>query len=119
MASYWDQMDKVTSLLADGLEILGDKQHDYAVDEDAFYAFKFIGDILSKAQGVGLRGTHLSFLALLCVKLGRVITLLAQDKEPKNEALRDTFVDMANYAALWGGYALTDGKETVCQSSES
>ena len=98
----------VTGILRKGISILAKKRHDYATTEDAFSNFRFTGMCLDFAIGAGLRGPSLAFLALITTKLARLISLLGKEEEAENEALVDTFVDLANYAALWGGCVLSD-----------
>lgn len=44
-----------------------------------------------------------SFAVLIGTKLARLASLLSSDKVPNNESILDTFIDGANYFALWGG----------------
>ena len=43
------------------------------------------------------------FMSLIAVKIARLSTLL-NGKEPKNESIEDSFIDLINYCALWAGY---------------
>lgn len=47
--------------------------------------------------------TDLPYAVLIATKLARLAALLNTDKTPNNESILDTFVDGANYFALWGG----------------
>ena len=96
----------VTGLLKKGIEILETKNQDYAVQQDGFSNFNFTGMVLDCAVEMGVVGTHLAFIALIATKMARMMSLLGEGKKAKNETITDTCVDMANYAALWGGYIL-------------
>ena len=47
-----------------------------------------------------------AFVSLIAVKLARLASLL-DAKTPHHESIEDTFVDLANYVALWGGWRTT------------
>lgn len=42
------------------------------------------------------------YVTLITTKLARLAVLLSGDKEPKNESIKDSFIDLTNYCALWG-----------------
>lgn len=44
-----------------------------------------------------------AYAVLVATKLARLATLLNNGGTPNHEALVDTFMDAANYCALWGG----------------
>jgi len=48
-----------------------------------------------------------AFVSLITVKLARLASLL-DSKEPKHESIEDTFIDLINYCALWGGFRTID-----------
>ena len=43
------------------------------------------------------------FAVLIGVKLARLATLINKTGEPNHESVIDTFIDLTNYCALWGG----------------
>ena len=98
----------VQGLLKKGIEVLEKKSHDYSHEDDAFSNFKFTGQVLDFAVGQGVEGVHLAFLALIATKLARLIEIVGAEKLALNEATTDTCVDLANYAALWGGFMRTN-----------
>lgn len=51
-----------------------------------------------------------AFVALITTKLARLASLLGRESEPNNESIEDTFVDLVNYAALWGGRRTQNAK---------
>ena len=96
------------ALMNQAFEILDAKAHDYAKDDDRLSNFKFVGMVLDWAVNSGVRGADLSYLALISVKLARLIELRGHDKETKNEAITDSCVDGANYFLLWGTHIETE-----------
>lgn len=59
---------------------------------------------ISQSPGGALNGLNVRMYD----KLARLDNLLTNKKEPKNESLRDTFLDLANYAII--GLLVLDGK---------
>ena len=82
-------------------ETLLKKGNDYA-DEDRLSNFKRAGSIIqiSPAQNC---------LSLIATKVARLGVLLTGNKDPHNESVRDSILDLANYAILLD--ALLDDKE--------
>lgn len=94
-----DQMTPA-EFLEKGKQIIESKGHDYTKDPKAnqFENFEKSGLIGSWFDDPVDR----AFAVLIGTKLARLATLL-NGKSPKNESIEDTFLDMMNYAALWGG----------------
>jgi len=42
------------------------------------------------------------YATLIATKLARLAVLLSNEKEPNNESIQDSFMDLTNYCALWG-----------------
>jgi hypothetical protein len=59
---------------------------------------------ISNAPGGPLNGLNVRMYD----KLARLDNLISNKKDPKNESLRDTFLDLANYAII--GLLVLDGK---------
>lgn len=59
---------------------------------------------ISNAPGGPLNGLNVRMYD----KLARLDNLISNNKDPKNESLRDTFLDIANYAII--GLLVLDGK---------
>jgi len=78
-------------------EIHDKKSHDYASDSNPFSNFE-------QAASVANVTTHEVFKVLIGIKLARLSELLTNNKDPKNESIEDTFIDLANYCLLWGSY---------------
>lgn len=45
-----------------------------------------------------------AFVVLIGTKMARLATLLNSGKEPNNESVADSFLDLTAYCALWSGY---------------
>lgn len=107
------QRDVVRGILQRGMELLDAKGHDYAGDDSAFINFTLTGIILDWAVSRGLQQEDLAFVSFIATKLARLIELRGSGKTPKNETIQDTCMDLANYAALWGGWILTSKTRAV------
>lgn len=44
------------------------------------------------------------YATMLTIKLARLATLLNSTEQPQNESITDSFIDLVNYAALWGSF---------------
>jgi hypothetical protein len=73
-------------------EILFKKGNDYA-NEDRLSNFKLAGGIC------GLKAEQ-NCLSLIATKVARLGVLLNTDKEPNNESIQDSVLDLANYSIL-------------------
>ncbi len=73
------------------------KANDYADDSNVYSNFE------GAAHLAGITVDEV-FMVLIGVKVERLRQLMA-GKEPNHEAIDDTRIDLANYAALWQGYA--------------
>lgn len=97
MASFFDRMK----------EIMNSKGDDYA-NEDRLSNFKLAGEIsqISPEQ---------QCLSLIATKVARLGVLL-NNKKPQHESIRDSVIDLANYALLLD-MLITDAEksELLCQ----
>ena len=89
-------------LLSDVQSVLEAKAKDYGANNDPLFNFHLEATMIDIAVQQGLRGRDISYLTLIMVKIGRLITLIGKGAEPTNESLQDTFSDLLGYAALWG-----------------
>lgn len=80
--------DAVTKIMAD---IMLSKGDDYAT-QDRLSNFKLAGSICGLSP-------ELNCLSLIATKVARLGVLL-NGKEPKNESINDSIIDLANYAIL-------------------
>lgn len=72
--------------------ILFKKGNDYA-NSDRLSNFKLAGSIC------GLKAEQ-NCLSLIATKVARLGVLLSSDKEPNNESIQDSILDLANYSIL-------------------
>jgi hypothetical protein len=75
------------------------KQHDYAAEGNPFSNFE-------DAARVANVSVDEVFAVLIGTKLARINELVRSNKQPKNESLLDSYLDLAVYAALRAAYAL-------------
>jgi len=72
------------------------KRHDYTSGKDNHENFKHSAELASWFKN----DQDKSYVILIGTKLTRLASLL-DSKEPKNESIEDTFIDLVNYCALW------------------
>jgi hypothetical protein len=77
--------------------LLERKNHDYAQDANPFSNFEHAAAV----AGVPVETV---FLVMIGVKIARLIELTSSGKTPNNESIRDTRIDLANYATLNAAY---------------
>jgi len=75
------------------------KQHDYAAEGNPFSNFE-------DAARVANVSVDEVFAVLIGTKLARINELVRSNKQPKNESLLDSYLDLAMYATLRAAYAL-------------
>jgi hypothetical protein len=73
-------------------KILISKGGDYA-NEDRLSNFKLAGSIIGLTP-------EMNCLSLIATKVARLGVLLNSDKDPNNESINDSIIDLANYAVL-------------------
>lgn len=91
--------DKYHERMLRCLEIAERKAKDYSVPTDRYSNFRFASIVAEPFDGV-----NKVFATLIGVKLARLAVLLSSPLPPSNESIADTFDDLTNYAALWGGH---------------
>ena len=77
-------------------DVATSKNHDYADDDNPFSNFE------GTARSAGLSVDQV-FQVMVGIKVERLRQLVG-GKEPNNESIEDTILDLANYAALWLAY---------------
>lgn len=88
-----DEQIKHFQALTDQMkEVLFKKGGDYA-NADRLSNFKLAGSIC------GLKA-EMNCLSLIATKVARLGVLLNSDKEPNNESIHDSVLDLANYSVL-------------------
>ncbi len=87
-------------ILQEAIVIQESKGHDYTndVNENQFENFERVASVVTWFKNP----QDQVFVSLLMTKVARLAVLL-DAKKPKHESIEDTFIDLANYAALWGG----------------
>lgn len=103
-----EQRQVLLDLLERCRHTLDRKGQDYADDRDLFFNFHLTGSIMDTAAAQGMGGVDLGLLALVLTKIGRIVQLTSSSEGPQNEALMDSFVDLANYSLLWGAIRETE-----------
>lgn len=74
------------------------KNDDYATDANPFFNFDRVTEMVALFQQPSDK-TYAHFIAN---KFARLAVLLnSKDKEPQNESIQDSLIDLANYAILW------------------
>lgn len=91
-------VELVNKLVTESLELSGLKCHDYAT-EDTLSNFKRLSKI-GKLYRITFDSPYEYALFMTLMKLDRVQNLLKQQKQPKNESVRDTIQDAFNYLML-------------------
>jgi hypothetical protein len=96
---------KAEAILEQGRKLLKTKGEDYTEDRDKNQFQNF--DRSNLVASWFKNDDDKSFAVLIGVKLARLASLLSSDKDPNNESIQDSFVDLVNYAALWAAYRAT------------
>jgi len=86
------------------------KSHDYADDSNVFSNFEYAANVAEVT-------VDQVFLVLIGVKIARLQQLL-KGKEPKNESLNDTFLDLTNYCAIWSSRNIKMQKNRIKNSND-
>lgn len=96
--------------------LMGAKAHDYTKDAavDRYENFSRSSLVASWFSD----DKDKVFVVLIATKLARLATLLG-NKEPKNESIEDSFVDLINYCALWAGERTSREKDNLNEQEQS
>jgi hypothetical protein len=78
-------------------EIHEKKNEDYATNDNPFSNF----DVSAYCISLFNNNRDKAFASLIGTKLGRLSSLLNNDRKPNHESIDDTFIDLANYVLLW------------------
>lgn len=87
-------------IMSESLAIHIKKNQDYASSSNPFSNFERSAELMSWFTGE----IDKSFANLVGTKLARIAELSEPGREPNNESLDDSFVDLVTYCALWGAY---------------
>lgn len=85
-----------TALLREMEALHEKKNHDYATDGNPYSNFEYAAQVSAGFTDPVDR----VFATLIGVKLAR-LQELTKGKVPNNESINDTYLDLANYAAIW------------------
>lgn len=89
-------------LMGMGMTLMEIKSHDYTSGKtDRYENFRRQAIIVSWFKDP----IDQAFVGVIAIKIARLASLLG-NKKPKNETIQDTFIDLINYSALWGGYRI-------------
>ena len=92
-------MNYFDAFINDCIAIANRKAPDYSKEGDRYSNFKFAAIISEQFTDPIDR----VFATMIGIKIARLIELL-NGKTPNNESIRDSFIDLTNYSALWGSY---------------
>lgn len=84
-------------VLQEMAELHRSKNHDYANEDEP------LANFILQAEITGL-SVDMVFFNAISIKAARLKELVGKGKEPKNEAVEDTIMDMAVYSALWASW---------------
>jgi hypothetical protein len=100
-----DPQHPFEKLLIPMVETSRAKAADYAAIDDYFQNFRRNAEVMDLEGYTALEDC----LSMVARKLGRIVNL--RGREPSNEAVLDSFLDMAIYAILTYGLALEAAEE--------
>jgi hypothetical protein len=83
---YPQTMEEMYKLIEYNLKVFAAKQLDYGPNN-----ISMNGNDRLALLGIAIRGND---------KIQRILNLLSEDREPKNESLEDSFLDLANYCLM-------------------
>ncbi len=92
------QLEIISNLDSKLIDVLKSKANDYA-GEDVLSNFK---QVSSAAKSLNLNiGDPTQYALFMCVlKIARLSNLINSNKEPNNESIEDSFIDLIGYAKL-------------------
>lgn len=90
--------DILTGLMEEIMALTEKKAHDYARETDTLSNFKVQAAMQSALFEREVKGSDIAFQFIL-VKLARLANL--RSKDPQNESVRDTILDLINYVGLY------------------
>jgi hypothetical protein len=90
------------SALLKRMELIHDKKNsDYADGIDPYSNFTYA----AKVSEIFTNPIDRVFAVLIGIKLARIAEL-GKGKDPRNESLDDSFLDIATYTAIWASYMI-------------
>ena len=89
----------INRFIKDSVNLSAGKAKDYAGNEDILANFKRVGKIAKEFRFDFTNSTD-SPLMMCTLKMDRIINLLKNKKQPTNESVKDSFMDLLNYVLL-------------------
>lgn len=100
-----EYVESIKQFLYDSQKIVERKSLDYATEDDPFRNFNV-------AKNIGIP-VEKAILVRMADKLSRVATLLdTKDQNVKDESIKDTLMDLANYSAILHTYLYNEKQDT-------
>jgi len=93
------QIKLIQELDKKALDLIYKKGGDYASEKDVLLNFKVLGEVVKilKVDTTIPLGVSVFYMIL---KIQRLCNLVFSDKEPNNESVQDTLIDLINYVKL-------------------
>ena len=92
-------------LTTEASRLMGAKNHDYSGGHDSTDAFLNF----TRVEKLGITDTKTGFMVRMTDKVSRLITFIQSGQfKIKDEALKDTILDLINYSILLYAYTLTE-----------
>lgn len=96
-------IQQIETIYAQGIEIIKNKNHDYAEDSDPFKNFRY-----SELLGISIER---AILVRIMDKIARISNLLDKEAKVKDEKIEDTLIDAINYLAILLTYIKLERKK--------
>ena len=98
----------VKDLYAKAIKITMKKRKDYTTNHlaDNHENFKRSAELISWFKS----DQDKAYVGLIGTKLARLASLLSDEREPMNESIEDSFIDLINYCGLWAERILSESK---------
>lgn len=94
-----EQLDYLTSLDKETLDIIKSKSKDYAQDLDVLSNFKIVSQIVELSK-IDVSKPEGYAMLMVILKIVRIWNLKSENKSPQNESLIDSYKDGINYFKL-------------------
>lgn len=100
-ANFGDKMEQneFTKIMNECIALHDKKAHDYASTTNRFSNFEFAASLIKSFK----EPIDQVFVCMIGIKLAR-LSELRNGKEPNNESIRDSHLDLVTYCGLWASY---------------
>ena len=106
-----EQIELITDLDKNLIDILNSKSQDYATEFDVLNNFKQVSSA-AKALNIDITDATNYALFMVILKIARLTNLINNNKTPNNESIEDSFLDGISYFKL----ALCNYKDKINES---